>query len=339
MTTKYRPGDKVPSIYDRIHAAIQPNGELPPSFSVQSHNASEEIAWADGAWDGVCCYHNQMETPDLAPMTLVLRRASSHVFAHAKMALPEVFPDADHSMLAYIDATHDWILDHSEELDVHNLYLFARHLLFYAPEVESVKLALSLMAIISNPSDEDARQAVRELAASDEFTLFALFAVSTWENKNEEIFHIAQRVHGWGRIHAVERLEPATDEIRRWLLREGVNNNVMSEYSALTVANKIDLLEIVRTVDRDSEDFIAAGNVLEALLQCEGGPTAGIAAYEQEETLVRAYIEKARLSKPDEEIYRVLYALKRHYEEDGRAASQAFAEDASAYCMLMNRER
>ena len=165
MTAEYRPGDKVPSIYDRILAAIQPNGELPPSFSVQNHNASEEISWADGAWDGVCCYHNRMETPNLAPMIKVLWRGASHVFAHAKMALPEVFPDADHSMLAYVDATETWILDHSEELDAHNLYLFARHLLFYAPEVESVKLALSLMAIISNPSDEDARQAVRELAA------------------------------------------------------------------------------------------------------------------------------------------------------------------------------
>ena len=32
MTAEYRPGDEVPSIYDRIHAAIQPNGELPSSF-------------------------------------------------------------------------------------------------------------------------------------------------------------------------------------------------------------------------------------------------------------------------------------------------------------------
>ena len=103
MSAEYRPGDNVPSIYDRIHAAIQPDGELPSSFSVQSPDP-EGIAWADGAWDGVCIYHNRLETPDLTPMILVLRRGASHVFAHAKMALPEVFPDADHSMLAYIDA-------------------------------------------------------------------------------------------------------------------------------------------------------------------------------------------------------------------------------------------
>ncbi len=337
MTAEYRPGDKVPSIYDRIHAAIQPNGELPSSFSVQNHkgHSDEEIAWADGAWDGVCYYHNPLETPDLTPMTLVLRRGASHVFAHAKMALPEVFPDADHSMLAYIDAMHDWILDHSKELAAHNLYLFARHLLFYSSEVESVKLALSLMAIISNPSDEDARQAVRELAASDEFTLFALFAVSNWNNKNEEIFHIAQRVHGWGRIHAVERLEPTTDEIRRWLLFEGVNNNVMPEYSALTVAKKIGFLEIVQAADRNSEDFIAAGKILQALIECEGGPTVGIEAYEHEEELVRAYIDKARLAMPNENNYRVLLDIKLHYEVDGDfqvLAKEAANVLASAAC-------
>ena len=329
MTAKYRPGDKVPSIYDRIHAAIQPNGELPSSFSLQSPDP-EGIVWADGARDGVCIYHSRLETPDLAPMILVLRRGSSHVFAHAKMALPEVFPDADHSMLAYVNATKDWILDHIEELDATNLYLFARHLLFYAREAEEAKLALSLFAIISNEHDEEARQAVRELAASDEFTLFAVFAVSNWENKNEEIFRMAQKAHGWGRIHAVASLKPATEEIRRWLLREGIENDVMPEYSALTVAEKIDLLNIVRIADRNSEDFVAAGKILAALIECEDGPVEGIEAYEEEKALVRAYIDKARLAMPNEEIYRVLRTIQIHYAEAEDGELRTLAKEAGA---------
>ena len=329
MTAEYRPGDKVPSIYDRIHAAIQPNGELPSSFSVQSRK-DEEIAWADGAWDGVCIYHNRLETPDLAPLISVLRRGSSHVFAHAKMALPEVFPDADHSMLAYVDAAQNWILDHSEELDAQNLYLFARHLLFYAREKEEVKLALSLFEVVWNEKDEEVRQAVRELAASDEFTLFATFAVNNWENKNEEVFRMAQKAHGWGRIHAVEQLEPTTEEIRRWLLREGIDNDVMPEYSALTVAEKIDLLEVVRTADRNSEDFVAAGRILAALIESDGGPVLGMEEYGQEEALVRTYIDKARLAMPNEEIYRVLRTIKLYYEEDAAEELRAFSEEADA---------
>lgn len=329
MTAEYRPGDKVPSIYDRIHAAIQPNGELPPSFSVQSPDP-EGIAWADGAWDGVSIYHNRPETPDLAPLILVLRRGSSHVFAHAKMALPEVFPDADHSMLAYIDAAQNWIFDHSEELDATNLYLFARHLLFYARETEEVKLSLSLLEIIGNEKDEEVRQAVRELAASDEFTLFATFAVRHWENSNEEVFRMAQKVHGWGRIHTVAQLEPTTEEIRRWLLREGIDNDVMPEYSALTVAEKIDLLEVVRAADRNSEDFIDAGRILAALIESDEGPVLGIGAYEQEEALMRAYIDKARLAMPNEEIYRVLRVIQLHYAEEEDEEFQTLAQEADA---------
>ena len=328
MTAEYRPGDEVPSIYDRIHAAMQPNGELPSSFSVRS-SKPEGVSWADGAWDGVCCYHNRLATPDLSPLILVLRRGASHVFAHAKMALSEVFPDESHSMLAYIDAAQNWILDHTEELDAQNLYLFARHLLFYAREVEEVKLALSILELISVSNDEEVRQAIRELAASDEFTLFALFAVHNWENKNEEVFRMAQKVHGWGRIHAVAGLEPTTDEIKHWLLRDGVNNNVMPEYSALDVAVKIDLLKVVQAADGNSEDFMAAGRILEALIESDGGPVLGIGAYKQEEALVRAYIDKAHLAMPNEEICRVLQTIKDHYEaEDG--VLQALASEAAA---------
>ena len=140
---------------------------------------------------------------------------------------------------------------------------------------------------------------------------------------------MAQKVHGWGRIHAVAGLEPTTDEIKHWLLRDGVNNNVMPEYSALDVAVKIDLLKVVQAADGNSEDFMAAGRILEALIESDGGPVLGIGAYKQEEALVRAYIDKAHLAMPNEEICRVLQTIKEHYEaEDGNL--QALAREAAA---------
>ncbi len=320
--------DTEKSIYARIHEAILPNGELPASFSVQ-HHGPDEIAWADGAWDGVCCYHNQLETPDLTLMTQALRLAAANDFEQAEALLPQIFPAGEHSMLAYIADTLKWILAHHEELDANHMYRFARQLLLDARGKEAVKLALSIMELIPVESDEEVRQAVRELAASDEFTLFALFVVSNWENSNEEIFRMAQRVRGWGRIHAVERLAPATGTIRHWLLHEGVDNDVMPEYSALTVAEKIDLLAVVQTVDRNSEDFIAAGNILQALIESDGGPVAGIEEYEQEEELVRSYIDKARLAMPNENIYRVLRTVKLHYEDDEDEALHARAKEAA----------
>ena len=49
----------------------------------------------------------------------------------------------------------------------------------------------------------------------------------TWKDGNNEIWNLAKRVHGWGRIHAIEQLEPETNDIRRWLLTDGVRNEVM----------------------------------------------------------------------------------------------------------------
>ena len=125
-------------------------------------------------------------------------------------------------------------------------------------------------------------------------------------------------------------MEPTTDEIRYWLLREGVNNNVMPEYSALDVAEKIDLLKVVQAADGNSEDFMAAGRILEALIESDGGPVLGIGAYKQEEALVRTYIDKARLAMPNEEIYRVLRAIQLHYAEEEDEELQALAKEADA---------
>ena len=51
------------------------------------------------------------------------------------------------------------------------------------------------MAILSKPSDEESRQAIRELAVSDEFTRVALFAVSNWDNKNEDIYRVLRTIN------------------------------------------------------------------------------------------------------------------------------------------------
>ncbi len=331
-TSQQNLDDTIWSIYDRIHEALKSNGELPSSFTVNVNPDPDEVFWADGAWDGVCCYHNRLPEPDLTQMVNAVQLASDNAFGHAETALIQVFSDENNSMLAYIDAIQKWIVEHSEQLNANYLYRFARHLLMDSYNKEVVKFGLSVMEIISSGDDEVANQAIRELGASDEFTLFALFAIQGKGNGNDEIFQMAKRVHGWGRIHAVERLEPTSEEIKQWLLREGVNNDVMSEYSALTVAEKVDLLKIVQNVDSNSEDFIAAGEILQALINCEGGPTEGIEEYEKAEALIRTYIDKARRSLPDERIYDVLRTIKIHYddEEETESIFSAFAKEASA---------
>ena len=87
-----------------------------------------------------------------------------------------------------------------------------------------MKFGLALLELFDLNGKEPVKTAVRELACSDEFTIFALFLMRSWDEPDREIFQAAKKVRGWGRIHAVERLDPVDEEMERWLLAEGWDN-------------------------------------------------------------------------------------------------------------------
>jgi len=58
------------------------------------------------------------------------------------------------------------------------------------------------------------------------------------KNSNEEIFEIAKKVKGWGRIYSVKYLKVTNDEIKEWILEEGCHNEIDPAYTALTCAKK-----------------------------------------------------------------------------------------------------
>ena len=77
------------SIYDQILAALQLDGTLPDSFSVQPPKSADEILVVDGCWDGICCYHNKLETPDISVMKKILRNISTKNFGSAESILDQ----------------------------------------------------------------------------------------------------------------------------------------------------------------------------------------------------------------------------------------------------------
>jgi len=58
-----------------------------------------------------------------------------------------------------------------------------------------------------------------------------------------------------GQIHAVERLEPTSDEIREWILRKGCANEIMDAYLGLECGNKGNLIGALRHGSIDDELF------------------------------------------------------------------------------------
>jgi hypothetical protein len=118
------------------------------------------------------------------------------------------------------------------------------------------------------------------LGGHEEFTLFAATAVMrSAADPDPVLFDLAHRVHGWGRIHLVERLiESPRSEIEDWLLRGGYRNTVMDEYVAYLVAERCGLKEALHDPVVDEELLDAAGGLIVALLH--GGPAQDIEGYD-----------------------------------------------------------
>lgn len=268
------------------------DGALPEDFSLPDSNEGEGLRFADGAIDGMFIFHMAHEgiSEEARPL---MDEAIRAMCAGETRLTDQLFTELGQKAraIAIIDDFQQAILERKDEIDPDVLYRYAVHAVLESTDRECVKFGLCVLELVTS-DDEVLRDVIRTLALSDEFTIFALFVIrASWENANEEIFRIAQKVSGWGRIHAVERLSPATPEIRDWLLREGVHNRVLPAYSADLCWGNSGAQALLDSEDLSYEDFVCIRDILEGLL--DEGPCPGISLFENGEDIVRAFLQKA----------------------------------------------
>lgn len=282
------------SLYDQICKAVAGEG-LPEGFSLVKPEKSDSgsgLRFAAGAWDGICMYHMNHEPGGeelVNRLAQVLMTCSEGEPEKANSLLENFFhPDEGRAMLRLIDEIQEWILEHKTDIRPDLLYSFSVAQLLHAHNPECVKFALSILELLNIEKDEELCDIIRTLGLSDEFTLFCIFVLQKREDANEQLFSLARKVRGWGRIFIVERLMPETDEIRQWLLKEGWINSVISDYSVLDCAEKGGLAELLEKSSLTKEEFATAGALIKALLP--EGPTPGISGLEQKEMILDRYL-------------------------------------------------
>jgi hypothetical protein len=140
-----------------------------------------------------------------------------------------------------------------------------------------VKLGLTLLGLVQGTDDGEV---LATLGAPDELALFAIVATLTRPDLGErDLWTIAQRARGWGRVQAVERLAGTADpEIQSWMLREGFRNEVMDEYHAYTCAVTGRLHAALAVESVDDALLAGAAGILAALVH--GGPAEDLRDYE-----------------------------------------------------------
>ncbi len=281
------------SLYQYIKENIV-NGQLPEKFSLSSDMPKNKIRFADGAADGIAIYH--MGGAEVSEESMDLLQELMHDISDGRYDIAreklKKFAEQNTPINA-IDDFEKFIFDHTSWIDSNKLYDFAIECMM-SSNIDIVKYGLEMAEVFSNPSEE-MKEIVRTLGLCEEFTIFSIFHMQGWDNSNQELFALAQKVHGWGRIHIIKRLEPETEEIKKWLLKEGIVNTILFDYSALEVYNKAEVRTLLK-MELTEEEINSIAVIISSLISEE--PVAGISSIEDGNQMLLDFLNQVRHFEP-----------------------------------------
>ena len=291
-------------------------GVLPQDFSLPKKKpADDEPQFADGALDGISYFHTEPYQDELGELEDIIRLAGSGNSRAAVSKTEKYFEDPEKRAFHLMDNVQEFIMDNRDELDPNDIYDYGIGLTVGAKNYEAVKIGLSVLEVFSDYNDK-LLEAIMKLSSSDEFTLFCIWAVKRLENSNDLIFSMAQHTIGWGKIFAVYYLEPETDEIKQWLLYNGIHNSVHPGYLANKCFEAADVQELLES-EPDIDELQAIAYIIYFLL--EDGPTAGIRAYENGDDIIDSFLDNVQRvgtqDADDENFPRIVEFVRRYRDE------------------------
>ncbi|MBR2670672.1 MAG: hypothetical protein IKE27_00555 [Oscillospiraceae bacterium] len=275
------------SIYIQIKQGITEEGILPEDFSLKTETAEESIPWAPGAQDGVTIYHINypgLNDEEYTKMEEALKSASAGDSAAAGRLFSELTKNV--RAVSIVDELQGYIFENKDDIDAKNLFWTAVTLVKESLNPECLKIGMELLELFKHPSD--IREIIRTVGLYDEFTIFSVWCMMNWEDGNRDIFELAKKVRGWGRVHAVEKLKPENEEIRQWLLTEGCRNEVLPAYSALTCWEKAGAESILFGTPT-VEEFKGLSLIIGGLL--DEGPITGISETDDPVGIINRFLE------------------------------------------------
>ena len=317
------------SIYQHIREQGDAvDGTLPDDDEFWGGN---RIRWVAGGMDGVLTHHAGSRSKAEAVRKLVqsLAKHSRKPKMSTRKALYGMLMSSD--ALGVVDDVLEEVRNFPGA-QLQTLFGEAVWMVEHAAHRNVVKYGIALLGLFNNAPVKDLLLTVGK---HEEFTLYAAVAIRNgMEHGNDVLFELAQRVHGWGKIHIVERLEPARQEIKDWLLRNGCRNSIMNEYLAYTCAVKGGLREALSAARVDAELFEGASEIIQALLV--GGPAEDIDDYEHAQQVISDYLRLAEEMGESPFHLSVIISIRNFLEEDERWEKRLtgnWTEELRASCL------
>ncbi len=300
------------SLFEQIQNAMTAEGELKPDFELNTEKLATtrdgmDVYWGEGTRDGlIVCGGGEAHAAD--GMIPGLKLIEEERYEEAAQALAEFL--GDNPMIYYIDEMQNWIRTEGNPEKGEQYGLFSQWLMECAFQIELVKLGMSLAEILRIP--DEMKDVIRSLSLAEEFSLYGIFCMRNWEGGNQEIFHLAKKVYGWGRVQALYFLEPETEEIKDWIFREGQYCEQLEMYTAQICAAKVDLLKRLEDPTLSYADFGHAQDLVRSLL--EQNESFGLYEMEGKEEILAAYYKQAERQPLSERDKRLLEMI--HDRED-----------------------
>ena len=257
------------SIYEYICENIKDNGKLKEGFNLDKYNYSdEELKYELGAIDGISYFHtNQEEDKELINfIKKSLKLIDENNVEKIADDIELYFNKTDKRILSSIDNILKWIMkDNTKKLNFNNIIKLALYLVLCSTNIETVKLGIGIIGLADISDDYKIQEVLLKLALCDEFTLFVIIALRINDNANDLFFMLLKKVDGWGKIHLVNYIEVNNDTIKEWLLINGCDNKINLGYTALEIARKIDLINVLNRSDFSYEEFCGISNIMRGL--------------------------------------------------------------------------
>lgn len=295
------------SIYDYIESNVK-SQMLPDTFSLKDYDDPEaKIRFADGAQDGIALYRMGF-SPLPKNIGFRIGRAISAACAGQKEEADRAFIELDeeYRILGIIDEIQAYVIDHLTSIQEDALFSYAVDCLCASVDIPLPKVGLSILELYGEPNDE-LKRLMRVLGLSDEYTLYVMWNMRHWEDASSELFELAKRVQGWGRVHIVKEIQPATEEMQRWLLFHGVEGYIPAAECALESYLKSGADDLMRS-GMTYEEFEAVGRILWGIID---GPDRDLSQINDWQSVISRYLkdaERHHLGLGDYE--RLLYLLE-----------------------------
>lgn len=282
------------SIYEYINKSIKVNGMLKDDFNLDKYTDCQpnKMKFALGALDGISYFHskNEADEEQLEFLKKLLKLLQEDSTALNGNLINEYYKNNDKRVLSTIDSLLSWIIENAKEIDNKLLFELAIYLMMCSINPEAVKIGIAIIGLIDLSDKDELVKVIEKLALCDEFTLYANIALSNLPNINDIRFMLVKKVNGWGKIYLVNTLKNENESINEWLITNGCDNEIALGYLAYEVAEKIDLLKVLKRADLSDEEFKGICSIMEGLIAEE--PFKGISCYENYIEIYEGFLEQ-----------------------------------------------